>query len=124
MPRKKAGQGLITVIDTLSRPNMSRRIYARRAALTGLMIAATCFFIILQIRFGISMAMPIISLTLAFAAMFSATVAEATTQQFNLKMPTKGAGYWLIFAILLVGSLILAPLALVFSTVQFFRSAT
>lgn len=103
---------------------MSRRVYARRVALTGLMIAATVFFIILQIRFGISMAMPIISLALAFAAMFSATVAEATARQFNLKMPTKVAGYWLIFAVLLVGSPILAPLALVFSTVQFLRSAT
>ncbi|NKC05461.1 hypothetical protein [Brucella haematophila] len=103
---------------------MSRRIYARRAALTGLMIAATFFFVILQSRAGTSMAIPIAGLAVAFAAMFAAPVAEATARQTNLKPPTKAAGRWLIFFILLAGSPILAPLALVFSTVQFLRSAT
>ncbi|WP_376711207.1 hypothetical protein [Pseudochrobactrum lubricantis] len=70
------------------------------------------------------MAIPITGLSIAFAAMFAAPVAEATARQTNIKLPTKAAGRWLTFLILLAGSPIFAPLALVFSTVQFLRSAT
>ncbi|MBX8802933.1 hypothetical protein HBA92_19580 [Ochrobactrum sp. MR28] len=124
MIRNWAGHTHITVRGNLSRPKMSRRIYARRAALTGLLIAATFIFFILQTRAGTSMAIPITGLAIAFATMFAAPVAEATARQSIIKLPTKAAGRWLTFFILLAGSPILAPLALVFSTVQFLRSAT
>lgn len=112
------------MLEALGQPTLSRRIYARRAALTGLLIAATTILLIVQAQKGIGMTIPILIMAIAFAGLFTRPIAEALARglQNNIFKTRRSRGAISILIFLL--SPLLAPIALVFSTVQFLKSAT
>lgn len=112
------------MLAALGQPTLSRRIYARRAALTGLLIAATTILLIVQSQMRIGMTLPILILAMAFAGIFTRPIAEAMAEclQNNIFKTRRSRGAISILIFLL--SPLLAPLALVLSTVQFLKSAT
>lgn len=112
------------MLEALGQPTLSRRIYARRAALTGLLIAATTVLWIVQAQKGIGMTIPILIMAIAFAGLFTRPIAEALAHclQNSIFKTRRSRGAISILIFLL--SPLLAPIALVFSTVQFLKSAT
>jgi len=112
------------MLDALGQPTLSRRIYARRAALTGLLIAVPTILLIVQAQKGIGMTIPILILAMAFAGLFTRPIAEALAHclQNNIFKTRRSQGA--ISILIFILSPLLAPLALVLSTFQFLKSAT
>jgi len=112
------------MLDALGQPTLSRRIYARRAALTGLLIAVATILLIVQAQKGIGMTIPILILAMAFAGLFTRPIAEALAHclQNNIFKTRRSQGA--ISILIFILSPLLAPLALVLSTFQFLKSAT
>jgi hypothetical protein len=103
---------------------LSRRIYARRSALAGLLIAATLFLLLLQGHIGTAMTIPVIIIGLCFAALFTGPLAEIIAIWSRNRFYTSRSGHWIVFPLTFAISPVLAPIMLVVSTVQFLKSSS
>ncbi|MBK0023896.1 hypothetical protein IAE29_23605 [Ochrobactrum sp. S46] len=110
--------------EIMTSPMLSRRIYGRRAALTGILIAATTILLIIQAQKGIGMTLPVLVIGIAFAGLFTRPVAEALAHCLQNRIFTTRRSRGAISILIFLLSPLLAPIALVFSTVQFLKSAT
>lgn len=124
MSRSRAGKCGKAMLDALGQPTLARRIYAQRAALTGLLIATTTILLIVQAQRGIGMTIPVLFMAIAFAGLFTRPIAEALAHCLQNRTYTTRRSRGAISIVILLASPILAPLALVFSTAQFLKSAT
>ncbi|RUU95216.1 MULTISPECIES: hypothetical protein [unclassified Mesorhizobium] len=104
-------------------PTLSRRIYARRAALAGLLIAATLFFALIQGHLARSLTPPIVIAMLCFAALFSGQLATILATWMRNPFLSSRTGYCLIFLIALILSPLLAPTILALSAIHFLRAS-
>ncbi|MCO7729091.1 hypothetical protein NJB93_21335 [Brucella intermedia] len=124
MPIGRVGEGWQAFTRALASPTQSRRIYARRAALAGLLIAATLFLLLLQGQIGISMMIPILIVGLCFAGLFTDQVAGLIALWSRSRFYTSKSAYWLVFPLTFAAFPVLAPIMLAVSAVQFLRSST
>ncbi len=124
MPGGRVGEGWQAFANAVSSPRLSRRIYARRAALAGLLIAATLFLLLLQGHIGTAMTVPVIIVGMCFAALFTGLLAEIVAIWSRNRLYTSRSGHWIVFPLTFAISPILAPIVLAVSTVQFLKSTS
>ena len=124
MPGGRVGEGWQAFANAVSSPRLSRRIYAWRAALAGLLIAATLFLILLQGHIGTAMTVPVIIVGMCFAALFTGPVAQIIAEWSRNRFYTSRTGHWIVFPLTLAISPVLAPIMLAVSTVQFLKSSS